>query len=166
MVAPASRAAAAEIIPSPWPLSVFPGPNAIKKKPTVPTAATTPANVAGTKALGSVVPEICARRALFSLMGGSTSVVEEKFSLRDVRACRRVRSAQKAVANPSARAHVQSALTSGSSPRTCPHPVNERLSQRPKHRVVAVVHSHIPRGGPKPRLSRRASRLAISVQQT
>jgi hypothetical protein len=82
IVAPASWAAAAEIIPSPWPSTVFPGPKAIKKNPAVPTAAMVPAKIAGTKALGSSLPEVRGRLALLSLMAGSTSVGKDRFELR------------------------------------------------------------------------------------
>jgi hypothetical protein len=59
MVAPALLAAAADIIPSPRPSRLLPGPNAIKKKPAVPIAAMMPATVAGTKAFGRGFPVVC-----------------------------------------------------------------------------------------------------------
>jgi hypothetical protein len=61
IVAPALLAAAADIIPSPRPSGLLPGPSARKKKPTVPIAAMMPAIVAGTKAFGSCVPVVCGR---------------------------------------------------------------------------------------------------------
>jgi hypothetical protein len=107
MVAPASWAAVAEIIPSPWPSRVLPGPKAIKKNPAVPIAATIPAKVAGTKALGSFLPEVCAWLALFSVIEGSTSVGEDRFGVRTSRACRRrVARTQKAAADLSVTAPV------------------------------------------------------------
>jgi hypothetical protein len=99
MVAPARWAAAAEIMPSPWPSTVFPTPKAIKKNAAVPTAATIPAKVAGTKALGSSRPEICTRFSLFSLITGSTSVGEDRFWLKAPAASVRATRTQKAAAD-------------------------------------------------------------------